>query len=128
MSGPARAGGLLYAKDIERVSRYYEAVLKMLRLHCDREHIVLDSDDFQLIVHAMPKHIAVGIEISIPPEVRERTPLKLFFTVESIVAARKKASELGGEIFVDSWQGPGFIVCNGYDPEGNVFQVREIIS
>jgi len=28
-------------------------------------------------------------------------------------------------VFSEQWQGPGFVVCNAMDPEGNVFQVRE---
>jgi uncharacterized damage-inducible protein DinB len=34
----------------------------------------------------------------------------------------------GGEVFAENWQGPGFTVCNGMDPEGNVFQVREFAA
>jgi predicted enzyme related to lactoylglutathione lyase len=54
--------------------------------------------------------------------------LKFFFTVPSLAKARAIASNLGGEIFNENWNGPGFIVCNAMDPEGNVFQVRETVA
>ncbi len=125
MTGPARAGGLLYAKNLEQVSQFYQSVLAMQRLYGDEEHVVLESPDFQFIIHAIPAHIAEHISISSPPEHRETTPIKLFFTVPSIQDARATALSLGGEVFEQSWEGPGFVVCNACDPEGNIFQVRQ---
>ncbi|MFK7954538.1 MAG: VOC family protein [Lysobacterales bacterium] len=125
MTGPARAGGLLYAKNLEQITGFYESILAMERLHADDQHVVLASEDFQLIVHAIPAHVAKHITITIPPEHRETTPIKLFFTVSSIQDARETANALGGEVFEQSWDGPGFVVCNACDPEGNIFQVRE---
>ena len=125
MPGPARAGGLIYAKDLERLSVFYETLLLMSKIHASSDHVVLESPDFQLIVHAMPPDIAKTVIVMSPPEQRERTPLKLFFTIPNISAARSEAAKLGGEIFSDQWEGPGFNVCNACDPEGNIFQVRE---
>lgn len=125
MSGPARAGLFVYANDAERVAQFYESVAQMTRLHAKDELIVLQSTDIQLLVHQTRSEIAVGIAITSPPSRRENTALKFFFTVPSLSEARSIASALGGEIFNENWQGPGFIVCNAMDPEGNVFQVRE---
>ncbi|WP_455205902.1 VOC family protein [Kaarinaea lacus] len=125
MSGPARAGLFVYAKDSERLARFYESVAGMSRIHKTDELIVLQSQDIQLLVHKMPEQIAKDIVISTPPEKRENTALKFFFTVPNLTEARSIASSLGGEIFNENWSGPGFIVCNAIDPEGNVFQVRE---
>jgi predicted enzyme related to lactoylglutathione lyase len=125
MPGPARAGGLIYAKNMERLSAFYETLLSMSKIHVSADHIVLESPDFQLIVHAMPSDIARTVVVESPPERREQTPIKLFFTIPSISAARSQAAKLGGEIYSDRWQGPGFGVCNACDPEGNIFQVRE---
>jgi hypothetical protein len=86
---------------------------------------VLESEDIQLLVHQIPKHIAAENIIQVPPLRRENTALKFFFTVPSLVFARNEAARLGGEVFTENWQGPGFVVCNAMDPEGNVFQVRE---
>ncbi|HEU4613995.1 MAG TPA: hypothetical protein VFS15_18000, partial [Kofleriaceae bacterium] len=73
----------------------------------------------------IPAAIAERIVITSPPERREDTALKFFFTVPSIEAARATAVSLGGAVFDERWNGPGFVVCNACDPEGNIFQVRE---
>lgn len=125
MPGPARAGLFVYAVDMERVVRFYEAIAGMTRLHQTPEMTVLESPDIQLLVHRIPAHIAAGIEISSPPARREDTALKFFFTVPSLAEARLRAAELGGQVFDEQWQGPGFVVCNAMDPEGNVLQLRQ---
>lgn len=125
MAGPARAGLFIYAVDAPRVAAFYAAVAGMQQLHARDELIVLESPDIQLLIHAIPPHIAAGIEISSPPRKREDTALKFFFTVPSLAEARAQAARLGGEVFDENWQGPGFVICNAMDPEGNVFQLRE---
>jgi len=76
-------------------------------------------------VHAIPAIIASTITIRSPPELREDTPIKLFFTVPSLAKAQRLASTAGGEVFDETWEGDGFLARNGRDPEGNIFQVRE---
>jgi predicted enzyme related to lactoylglutathione lyase len=125
MPGPARAGLFVYAVDSDRIASFYEEVLGLARLRQDPELIVLESPDLQLLVHATPAPIAARIAITSPPKKREDTALKFFFTVPSLAAARATAARLGGEVFSENWRGPGFVVCNAMDPEGNVFQVRE---
>ncbi|MEO8672921.1 MAG: VOC family protein [Tahibacter sp.] len=128
MSGPARAGLFVYAKDLARLAHFYESVLDMRRLHETAELVVLQSPDMQILVHQIPAPIAADITIQSPPQRRENTALKFFFTVPAIDAARSAAATLGGEVFQENWQGPGFVVCNACDPEGNVFQVRENVD
>ena len=45
----------------------------------------------------------------------------------TIEAARQKAATLGGQVAAKAqeWSARGFRACDAYDPEGNVFQVRE---
>ena len=128
MSGPARAGLFIYANDAERVAKFYESVATMTRLHENNELIVLQSADIQLLVHKLPEHIAAEIAITSPPTKRDTSALKFFFTVPSLGEARSIATDLGGDILHENWRGPGFIVCNAIDPEGNVFQVRESVD
>jgi hypothetical protein len=105
MSGPARAG--------------------MKTLKQTAELTILESPDIQLLVHRLPPSIAATKTLSSPPVRREDTALKFFFTIPSLAEARVKARALGGEVGNENWQGPGFIVCNAVDPEGNIFQLRE---
>lgn len=125
MPGPARAGALIYARDLDRLSGFYQQLLGMKLLKSDAEHHVIESADMQLIIHAIPVHIAATVTISSPPRPREEQAIKLFFTVSSLIDAATAASSLGGAVFGPEYSGPGFTVRNGYDPEGNIFQVRE---
>lgn len=125
MGGAAKGGLFIYAKDLERLADFYASILGMTRLHASSELAVLQSPELQLIVHAIPAEIASTIVITSPPQRREDSALKFFFTVPSIADARAHASRLGGEVYHDQWDGPGFRACNAIDPEGNVFQLRE---
>lgn len=125
MTAAARAGLFLYASNMSRVADFYEAVIGLQRLHTRDDLVVLDSSGVQLLVHQIPPHIAADIVITSPPEKREDSAMKFFFTVPSLAAARATAQAQGGEVFNENWQGPGFVVCNAMDPEGNIFQLRE---
>lgn len=127
MSGPARNGLFLYARDLERLASFYQSLLAMSRVHASAELVVLQipASDMQLVIHAIPVPIAATITITSPPVRREDTALKFFLTVPSLPEARTLAASLGGEVYAEQWQGPGFVVANACDPEGNIFQLRE---
>ena len=128
MSAPARAGVLFYAKDLDRVSAFYERVLGAKVVHADDTHRVLRSPDAQLIVHAIPPQIAAGIVIAVPPVPREEQAIKPFFTVERLADAEALAEQLGGRVVGPGWPGPNMKVRNVCDPEGNIIHLREIGS
>lgn len=125
MSAPARAGVFIYAKDPDRLSAFYRAVLGLAVAHRTGEMAVLRSPDLELVVHAMPPQLAERISITSPPQLRDTAAIKFFATVESLAAAQASAGELGGRVFQEQWRGPGFVVCNASDPEGNIFQLRQ---
>ncbi len=126
MTGPARAGVLVYAKDLARLSAFYCHVLGGTVRAADHEHHVIDVTDAQIVVHAIPAVIAETFTIAVPPVLREESAFKPFFTVSSLAAARERAHQHGGGVFEEEWQGPGFVVRNAFDCEGNIFQVREV--
>ena len=128
MSGPARSGTLIYAKNLERVSTFYERVLDCKVLHSDSEHQVLQSADTQLLIHAIPPGFADSVVISTPPVPREEQAIKPFFTVNNLDAAELVAEECGGVIVGPIWPGPGMRVRNICDPEGNIIHVREVTA
>lgn len=125
MSGPARAGLFIYAKDLESLASFYQSLLGMSRAHTTADLVVLRSPDLQITINAMPAHLAEQVELSSPPAKRENAAYKFFFTVPSIASAAETAASLGGEVLPEKWCGPGFVVSNAVDPEGNIFQVRE---
>lgn len=128
MAGPARAGLFVYAKDLARVAGFYETLLGLVPVHATGELVILNSDDLQIIVHAMPGHVAGKVDISCPPALRDGAAYKFFYTVPSLADAEAAAPALGGRMLPEQWRGPGFVVRNAVDPEGNLFQLRERAS
>jgi hypothetical protein len=94
------------------------------------DRVVLDSDHFQLVIHATSQTIAGSIEVSDPPKIRENASIKICIPVASIADARETARTLAGMLGAkaNEWEADGFRACDGYDPEGNVIQVREAAS
>lgn len=127
MPSTPKPGALVFAKDLQRVARFYAEVLALSATQAEQDHVTLESDIFQLVIHAIPRPIADSIRIAIPPEVREDTPIKLLLPVGSIAAARALAPSLGGQVgpVEREWELGDLRVCDGFDPEGNVFQLRQ---
>lgn len=128
MAGPARTGVLIYAKHLEPMSAFYEALLGARVLMADPQHRVLQSPDVQLIIHAIPPQFAADIRIRQPPQPREEQAIKPFFTVASLAEAERQALELGGVVCGPLWPGPGMQVRNVADPEGNIVHLRELTA
>lgn len=125
MPGPARAGAVMYAKDLERLSRFYQQVLRLNLLSASPERHVLEGDGLQLIVHALPPEHAAQVQLTDPPRQRSEAAIKLFFSVPSIEKAEAVMQAHGVGCWGPTYAGPGFVVRNAMDVEGNVFQVRE---
>lgn len=128
MTRGARAGVLVYAKDLAQLSAFYVDVLGAVVQTADHDHHVMATRDQQVVIHAVPPAIAESITIEVPPVLREEAVFKPFFTVDSLAAARERAHHHGGGVFEEEWHGPGFVARNAFDCEGNVFQLREPTS
>jgi predicted enzyme related to lactoylglutathione lyase len=124
----ATSGLFVYAKDLPRMAAFYQSVLALASVHASAELVVLRAPGIELLLHAIPPHIAADIDIAVPPVPREEAALKFFFTVPSLAVAADVAARHGGELLGAQWQGPGFNVRNAVDPEGNIFQLREPLS
>jgi predicted enzyme related to lactoylglutathione lyase len=127
MPDQAKAGAIVYAMNVARVSAFYAEIIGLKVSHAEDDHVVLESPNFQLVVVAIPESIAATIELTSPPARRTETPIKLVFPVASLGAARTAAARLGGELnpAAREWQFHEYRVCDGHDPEGNVVQFRE---
>lgn len=127
MANPFTAGAIVYAKDLQRLVRFYAAVADLEIVHEVADHAVLESETYELVVVAIPAATAARIVIAVPPLRRENTALKLSFLVDSLADARVVAKEAGGDLDppAKEWSFQGMRVCDGCDPEGNMIQVRE---
>ena len=122
-----KPSAVVFAKDLARLADFYSQVIGMAEVHRDQDHVVLDDAQFQLVVHGVPHDIAARIRITEPAQVRDNAAIKLCLAVQSIEQARQAAASLGGKVGPkrQEWEARGFRACDGHDPEGNVFQVRE---
>ena len=116
MTTPARSGVLIYAKQLDSMSAFYQRVLAAREVHADAE----------LILHAIPPHIAAEIRIESPPQPREEQAIKPFFTVAILAEAERAAVACGGSVHGPLWPGPGMRLRNVCDPEGNILLLREL--
>jgi predicted enzyme related to lactoylglutathione lyase len=114
---------VVFVADVAHVAQFYRSVFGMATLEGDATYCVLEGDGFQLTIHGLRDEPAAS------GDARGDTYLKVCFPVGRIADARAAASAHGGEIWpADSeWtaESRGFRACDGRDPEGNVFQVRE---
>ena len=129
MANPFTAGAIVYAKDIQRLARFYAEVADLEIVHEVDDHVVLESETYELVVVAIPAATAARIVITTPPTRRENTAFKLSFHVDSLAQARAAATAAGGELNppAKEWDFQGMRVCDGCDPEGNMIQVREAL-
>ena len=121
------SAAVLFSINMQAIARFYEQILGM-RLHrAEQDHVVLEIDDFRLTVHKIPDVYAEGICISVPPKIREDSAIKLSLPVANIASARQTASQLGGCVYQADreWEHEGTLFCDGWDPDGNVFQLFE---
>ncbi|MEO8506675.1 MAG: VOC family protein [Betaproteobacteria bacterium] len=121
-TGDPQTGLVIYAKDLRRVAAFYEGMLGIAPVHADDVFVTLELPGVQLVVHQIPPHIAADIVIGDPPAVREDTAIKPVLVVASLATARAAATMLGGalEDAACEWRHGDAVVCNGFDPEGNV--------
>jgi predicted enzyme related to lactoylglutathione lyase len=125
---------VLFAKDHLVLARFYREVAGLRDAggdaDGDEDHVTLVSGAFELFVQQIPERYAKHIVIATPPVVREMTPIKLCFSCADLSRARETAARLGGALYGPDreWRSDSAIVCDGYDPEGNVFQLFQPLT
>jgi predicted enzyme related to lactoylglutathione lyase len=118
----ARTGVVIFTGDKERLARFYNAMTGLPVRVNDEGVTVLASDEFELVIHALPREPAV--QTSVP---RQDVYIKPFFPVKSLAEAREKAEALGCHLGPanEEWEARGFRACEATDPDGNVIQFRQ---
>jgi predicted enzyme related to lactoylglutathione lyase len=117
----------VYAKDAPRLAAFYAEVLRLVRVEEGASFVLLASSGIELAIVQAPPAIAEAIVVAEPPVVLEDTPVKLSFRVDDVEAVRPVVARLGGGLGVPdaAWSWRGQLHLDGWDPEGNVFQLRQ---
>jgi extradiol dioxygenase family protein len=118
---------MIYVKDFPRMREFYSEMLgnKPVNEEWADSWAEFDAGGARFALHAIPAEIAREIEISSPPQPRERNPVKLIFRVEDVHAERARLESLGITMLNRLWQNPAES-CEGIDPEGNIFQISSV--
>jgi len=117
---------IIYAKDKDRVAEFYRQTLALAVKEEDPSFTLLREGDLEVSVVRIPDAIASTFTVSVPPELRESTPLKASFLVQDFEAVRAAAVRTGGSLRPSegAWSWRGALHLDGCDPEGNVVQFR----
>jgi predicted enzyme related to lactoylglutathione lyase len=115
---------MLYVKDLERMKQFYGAMLGVQPTNRNWTDVwaIFDTGGARLALHAIPTDIAKHIEITSPPNPREKDPVKFIFEVKDVESERVRLESLGVRMLRRPWQRPGE-ACDAVDPEGNIFQI-----
>ena len=119
---------VVFAKDKKRVSAFYQRTLALDVHESDASHDLLRGHGCEVVVHAIPPQYAADIAIATPPAPRDDTPIKPTFVVASLADVRRAAESTGGFLKPDAgaWQIRGHTVIDGWDPEGNIVQFKQV--
>jgi predicted enzyme related to lactoylglutathione lyase len=116
------AGLVIYAADVRRLSAFYQAVAELAYSDGDDTHARLTRGGFDLVLLATDQSRARPISVVVR---RSEAAIKPVFYVADLAAARQAAGRLGGSVgSAKDWRFHGHALCDGVDPEGNVFQLR----
>ena len=123
------AAAVIFVDDVKKLTRFYQALGDMKLIQDEPTYAVLEIPGLQLTIHPLR---GSKTRKGQPYPTREDTFIKLCLPVTSIADARATAAAMGGEVSPSKkeWDAKerGFRACDGRDPEGNVFQVRESLS
>ena len=121
-------GLVVFAKNKKRVSAFYQQTLGLEVIESETSHDLLRGQSYEVVVHTIPRKYAAGIIITKPPEPREETPFKPTFVVTSLTHVRGAAEATGGFLkpVAGAWHFRGHVVLDGWDPEGNIVQFKQV--
>ena len=113
-------GAMIYVKDLPRMAAFYEMSLglKPIKETQMDTWVEFEAGGSRFALHAVPTGIASQIEVSSPPQPREKSPVKLIFEVDDLAVETRRLTALGLTILQRPWG-----TCDGIDPEGNIFQI-----
>jgi predicted enzyme related to lactoylglutathione lyase len=121
-------GLCIFAKNVKQVSLFYQQALGLKVQASDKTHDLLVGQDHEVVVHAISKAYAQSIEIESPPKCRDDAAMKPTFVVDDLEVVRAAAKANGGYLkpMKQAWRFRGFVVLDGWDPEGNIVQFKQV--
>lgn len=116
---------VLWVEDLQQAESFYTSLLSAESFDSSAEFIRISGAGNEVLLHLLPEQYRSGI--SVPPQVREESVMKPIFKVASIETSRAAVDSTNGLVkSQETVQAYGEVsYCDGFDPEGNVFQLAE---
>ena len=115
---------ILYVQDVERLARFYESAFGLAVIEAiPGEWAVLDAGSCQLALH----RVGAPYRVADTGRWKAESNAKLVFTVARNIAELRAALMAKGVEMGEIKSYPGLTgpLCDGKDPEGNVFQLAQ---
>lgn len=124
----ASQGLVVFAKSKKVVSTFYQQTLGLTVQESEPTHDLLLNASYELVVHAISKAYADSIDIESPPVPRDECAMKPTFVVDDLERVRSAVKQTGGHLkpLKQAWRFRGMIVLDGWDPEGNIVQFKQL--
>ncbi len=116
---------IIFAKDMAKMASFYGSVIGLPRVETpddSADFISFDAGALQLALHRIPEEYARGIEITDPPMARKNAVIKVVFGAVNVNQTRGELESRGATLGPVRQFGD-LHLCDGTDPEGNIFQL-----
>ena len=133
------AGLVIFTNDLSGLEAFYSRLLSMRVLERGEGFVTLSERGLDIVLHSTADARKAAMKTgsyslsekaaiktgSVSP--REQVALKPVFYVDDLAACRVTAGTLGGQVGDEAaeWLFHGARVCDGHDPDGNIFQLRQ---
>lgn len=116
---------VLWVENLAAAKTFYQELLSAEVLDDSPTFVRVASTANEVLLHLVPEQYREGI--ASPPDIREQATIKPIFSVASIAQARSAVADLAGQVHSSGTEQiyAGSRYCDGFDTEGNVFQVAE---
>jgi catechol 2,3-dioxygenase-like lactoylglutathione lyase family enzyme len=115
---------ILFVKDIDKLKKFYTESFQLVQVEeTPGQWLVLQAGSCQLGLHQIP---AAYLEAAANESNCESNTKMLFDVDEDIVALRERLLKQNAQLKdIQSFDNYPFLLCDGEDPEGNIFQLRQ---
>lgn len=114
-------GLVIYATQLEKLSAFYTEVFDLAVIESEAFFYILSNGITEIVL--LETEFSKQLEIT---EHRSETAIKPAFFIDTpLKEIKRRVLKHGGHMFpAKTWEFGGRTVCDGCDPDGNVFQCR----
>ena len=115
-------GLVIYAQDLKKLALFYAEALEFNQQDFDDQYIRLTNGDAEIVILQVAEDYKTT-----QTSPRYSSAIKpVLFVHQPLSDIRKSVKSYGGFLKAEDceWQFNHMNVCDGHDPEGNIFQIR----